>query len=162
MRPWARTLALLPFFLFSLNRPSLLAQPGGDSGAGRRFAIVIGIDQYFDSNLVSLQKAQNDAEDLGAALDRMGGYKAVSVMSGDLSPTDPLYPSKNKIIDRIQALSDIVRPEDQVLFFFSGHGVNDKSGDSYILPIDAQVKDPGSGGVVITATQRGRASYEEP
>ena len=44
-------------------------------------------------------------------------------------------------------LADIVKPDDQVLFFFSGHGVNDKSGESYLLPIDAQIKDPTGTGI---------------
>jgi hypothetical protein len=131
-----------------------------------------------DPGLVSLQKAQNDAEDLGKALSRLGGYKAVTVMSGGLTLYDPNFPSKNKIVDRVGALADIVKPDDQVLFFFSGHGVNDKSGESYLLPIDAcqktVAKDKGiaivginefkasARTVVITSTGKGKASYEDP
>ncbi len=116
-------------------------------GAPRRFAILIGINQYADSGLVQLQKAQNDAEDLGAALSRLGGFRAVTVMSGGKGYADPDFPSKNKIQDRVRSLADILRPDDQVLFFFSGHGVNDKSGSSYLLPIDAQIKDPTGTGI---------------
>ena len=185
---------------------------GQASIEGRRFAILVGINQYSDSGLVALQKAQNDAEDLGTSLSRLGGYRSVTVMSGGLPYSDINFPSKNKIVDRVASLADIVKSEDQVLFFFSGHGVNDSSGASYILPIDAQIKDPtgtgidlqndiigplqragvknivclidacqktvardkgiaivgvndfkaGSRAVVITATGKGRASYEDP
>ena len=120
--------------LFAQANPRPSVQP-------RRFAILVGINQYADPALVSLQKAQNDAEDLASALTRLGGYRSITVMSGSLAYGDVNFPSRNKIIDRITALADIVRPEDQVLFFFSGHGVNDRSGESYLLPIDAQVKD---------------------
>lgn len=200
-------LFFMPVFgLFAQSAPApSVAEP-------RRFAILVGINQYSDPGLVSLQKAQNDAEDLGKALSRLGGYRAVTVMSGSLPYNDVNFPSKNKIVERVGALADIVRPDDQVVFFFSGHGVNDKSGESYLLPIDAQIKDPtgtgidlqndiiaplqsagvknivclvdacqktvakdkglaivgineikaGSRAVVITATGKGKASYEDP
>ncbi len=214
----------LIFFMVTCSFASLPAQSAGvaqtlASGAPqsatpepRRFAILVGINQYSDPGLVSLQKAQNDAEDLGRALSRLGGYRSVTVMSGGLPYNDVNFPSKNKIVERVGALADIVKPDDQVLFFFSGHGVNDKSGESYLLPIDAQIKDPtgtgidlqkdivapletagvknivclidacqktvakdkglaivgvneiraGSRAVVITATGKGKASYEDP
>jgi sulfatase modifying factor 1 len=131
------SLFLVPIFgLFAQSAP----EP-------RRFAILVGINQYSDPGLLSLQKAQNDAEDLGKALSRLGGFKAVTVMSGSLPYNDLNFPSKNKILDRVGTLADIVKPDDQVLFFFSGHGVNDKSGESYLLPIDAQIKDPTGTGI---------------
>jgi uncharacterized caspase-like protein len=68
-------------------------------------------------------------------------------MNGSLPYTDVNFPSKNKIIGKVVSLAEIVRSDDQVLFFFSGHGVNDKSGESYLLPIDAQIKDPTGTGI---------------
>ncbi len=137
-------LAAIAFILAAFCLAGLAAQAMPEP---RRFAILVGINQYSDPGLVSLQKAQNDAEDLGKALSRLGGYKVVTVMSGSLPYNDINFPSKNKVIERIGALAEIVRPDDQVLFFFSGHGVNDRSGESYLLPIDAQVKDPTGTGI---------------
>jgi formylglycine-generating enzyme len=139
-----RVLGILALLWIMCALPSAVASAQTEP---RRFAILVGINQYYDSGLVSLQKAQNDAEDLGKALSRLGGYRSVTVMSGSLPYTDVNFPSKNKIIERVGALAEIVKPEDQVLFFFSGHGVNDASGESYLLPIDAQVKDPTGTGV---------------
>jgi formylglycine-generating enzyme required for sulfatase activity len=113
----------------------------------RRYALLIGINQYNDPGLVPLGKAQNDAQDLKTALTRLGGYRQVVVMDGSLANNDPMQPTRAKVIERVEALADLVGPDDQVLFFFSGHGVNDaKTGDSYLLPMDVQAKDPvGSG-----------------
>ena len=95
--------------------PGLGAQTAGTEP--RRFAILVGINQYADPGLVPLQKAQNDAEELGKALTRLGGYRAVTVMTGSLPYGDVNFPSKAKIVDRIEMLAGILRPDDQVLFF---------------------------------------------
>ena len=141
--------------LFAQTTPSSSA-PGLGAAEPRRFAILVGIDQYADPGLVSLQKAQNDAEDLGKELSRLGGFRAVTVMSGDLPYNDVNFPSRNKILERLDALASIVRADDQVLFFFSGHGVNDRSGASILLPIDAQIKDPLGTGIDLQRDVAGR------
>jgi hypothetical protein len=42
----------------------------------------------------------------------------------------------------VALLAENLNPSDQVVFFFSGHGLNDaKTGDSYLLPIDTKAKD---------------------
>ncbi|MCX7024433.1 MAG: SUMF1/EgtB/PvdO family nonheme iron enzyme [Spirochaetes bacterium] len=137
MKSWCKAMAFAGFLVSALSLAGAQAIP-----EPRRFAIIVGINQYADSGLVPLQKAQNDAEDLGKLLTRLGGYKAVTVMSGALPYTDVNFPSRNKILERVAALSGIVRPDDQVLFFFSGHGINDRNGESWLLPIDAEVKNP--------------------
>ena len=137
-------LAAFAFILAAFCLAGLAAQATPEP---RRFAILVGINQYSDPGLVSLQKAQNDAEDFGKALSRLGGYKSVTVMSGRLPYNHGHFTSRNKVIERVAALAEIVRPDDQVLFFFSGHGVNDRSGGSHLLPIDAQVKDPTGTGI---------------
>jgi hypothetical protein len=147
MRSRRRTVVAFALLTVMCSLASLAARTAPDRATPRRFAILVGINQYSDPGLVSLQKAQNDAEDMGKALGRLGGYKSVTVMSGSLPYTDVNFPSKNKIIERVRALAEIVRPEDQVLFFFSGHGVNDTTGGSFLLPIDAQVKDPTDTGI---------------
>ncbi len=117
-----------------------------DKADPRRFAIVVGVNQYADQGFVPLAKAKADAEELERTLRRLGGFRAVTLMTDGLPYTDPFFPTKAKILERVANLLDILRPEDQVLFFFSGHGVADPEGAGYLLPVDAQVRDPlGSG-----------------
>ena len=107
----------LAAFAFILTAVSIVGLAAQATPEPRRFAILVGINQYSDPGLVSLQKAQNDAEDLGKALSRLGGYKVVTVMSGSLPYNDINVPSRNKVVERIGALAEIVKPDDQVLFF---------------------------------------------
>jgi hypothetical protein len=121
----------------------ILASLGAETAPeARRFAIVIGINQYADQTILQLQKAQKDAEDLAAVLASGGSFKSVKLMSGALAYVDPLFPTRNNIINQVEQLGGILKPSDQVLFFFSGHGLNDPaSGDSYLLAIDASARD---------------------
>jgi formylglycine-generating enzyme required for sulfatase activity len=138
-----------PIFLaLALLLASMVTALAAQTAEPRRYAIIVGINQYSDPGLVSLAKAQNDAGDLAAALKRLGGYRVISLMTGDKAYSDAFFPSKAKIIGQVEAMADSLGPDDQVLFFFSGHGVNDaKTGDSYLLPIDVQAKDPVASGV---------------
>jgi formylglycine-generating enzyme required for sulfatase activity len=77
-----------------LSFPGLSAQ---GSVEGRRFAILVGVNQYFDSGFVSLQKTQNDAEELGRTLSRLGGYKE---WSDSVAPA-----AKGSVEKRVAALS---------------------------------------------------------
>ncbi len=130
--------------LLSLACVAIMAQTTVEP---RRFAIVVGINQYSDPGLVTLQKAQNDAEEMGRTLSRLGGFKAVTVMSGSVGYNDINFPTKSKILDRVEALADLARIGDQVIFFFSGPGINDTQGNSYLLPIDVQSKDATGSGI---------------
>jgi hypothetical protein len=63
-------------------------------------------------------------------------------MSGSLDYKDPLFPKRDNIKSQIALLAENLTPRDQVLFFFSGHGLNDPGTvDSYLLPIDTKAKD---------------------
>jgi len=126
--------------LFSLILLSSLPMSAAEPES-RRFAIVVGINQYADPTILQLQKAQNDAESLANVLGSTGSYKSVKLMAGNLPYVDPLFPSRDNIISQVEQLAGILRPSDQVLFFFSGHGLNDPStGDSYLLTIDAKAR----------------------
>jgi formylglycine-generating enzyme required for sulfatase activity len=86
-----------------------------------------------------LQKSQNDARDLGSLLTSSGSYNVVKVMSSDLDFVDPLFPTRDNIITQVDQLNRIAKPDDVIVFFFSGHGVNDReSGDSYLLTVDTK------------------------
>jgi ABC-type sugar transport system substrate-binding protein len=75
MRRNPRTLAAFAFILAVCSLAGIAAQAPAEP---RRFAILVGINQYSDPGLVSLQKAQNDAEDLGKALSRLGAATGAS------------------------------------------------------------------------------------
>ena len=136
------TLARFPFLAFALAVAIGTVLAAQSTSEPRRFAILVGINQYADQTILQLQKAQKDAEDLAAVLESSGSYRAVKLMSGSLAYLDPLFPSRDNVIAQVEQLAGMLRPGDQVLFFFSGHGLNDpKSGDSFLLTIDTKARD---------------------
>jgi uncharacterized caspase-like protein len=119
----------------------LSAEAGADP---RRFAIVVGIDQYADPTILRLRCAVKDAGDVAKVLESTGSYASVKLMTGNLGFVDPLFPSRENIVAQIERLAGILQPDDQVLFFFSGHGANDPAtGDSRLLVIDSKAHDLG-------------------
>ncbi|MGD9481315.1 caspase family protein [Shinella sp. G-2] len=96
------------------------------SAAGAdRYALVIGNDEYHA--LPPLQKAVNDAEAVGDALEKLG----FSVSRGHNL-------NLRQIQDMVFDLTDTIKQGDTVFIFFAGHGVA-LGGGNFILPVDVPV-----------------------
>ena len=91
--------------------------------AGRRLALVIGNSAYQHAPL--LKNPSNDAEDLAAALEKLG----FTVIRGvDLD---------KRAMDRtIQEFSTALHGADAGVFFYAGHGLQ-VNGVNYLVPTDA-------------------------
>lgn len=111
------------------------------NGNGKRFAIVIGINHYEESeDIPSLKKAVNDAKGITEILKKEGQFESVFLLTDE--EKKDFYPRKNNIITRVDYLMNFVKPEDLVLIFFSGHGITNKeNGKGYLIPVDAKPKD---------------------
>lgn len=95
------------------------------------YALVVGVADYRDDSLDLVYPAK-DARDLAAVIRGQQGrlYRAVEVRlvtDGD----------GDAILDGLDWLRDQVTAKDLALLFMAGHGVNDKDGDYYFLPSDA-------------------------
>ena len=92
------------------------------------FAIIVGIDNYGQSSISSLQSAQKDASDLHDYLTKFGGYKTdnVKLITGDKA-------TKHTIDTCIDEYKGKFTNDSTLLFYFSGHGSN-LSGN-FILPL---------------------------
>lgn len=101
----------------------LLVVLPGLATAQDRLALVVGIDRY--EQVADLQKATNDARAISDALATVG-FDVTAL-------TDVDERSFNRGLDRF--ISD-VKPGDEVVFFFAGHGV-EIDGRNYLLPSDA-------------------------
>jgi hypothetical protein len=80
-------------------------------------AVIVGINTYADAKIKDLQFARADAEALAALLsDRVDGGRQVTVLLDDRA-------TKARIARVLtEELPQRVRPEDDVLVFFAGHG----------------------------------------
>src|SRR4030042_3177403 len=94
---------------------------------GYRWAICIGINDYWDSKITDLKKARNDAKSMGEILQKNGQFNKVFIMSDDLNPKDKNYPSKFNIEANINYIIEMANNNDLVIFHFSGHGISNKN-----------------------------------
>ncbi len=111
---------------------------GNEMGA-KRLAILVGINEYTDKNISPLQKARNDAKLIAQILEEQGQFDEIHLMTDDISPKSPLYPTRAHIEAKIDHVLDYSSPVDTILFFFSGHGISDSSGNGYLLSVDTTI-----------------------
>jgi hypothetical protein len=99
---------------------------------GKYYALVIGIDKYEDPKIPSLDKPVRDAERF---------YNVITTRY--LFNTENVKMLRNaKMADIVNALDEFakkVRPEDNFLIFYAGHGIYDSNADiGFWLPSDAR------------------------
>ncbi len=104
----------------------------------KRFAIVIGVDQYADTQITTLGGASNDAKALARALIQYAGFPAeqVTLLSSD-QPAERL-PTRGNILRRLSNLAAVIPADGLLLLSFAGHGI-ERGGQAFLLPSDAQV-----------------------
>ncbi|MFS8085097.1 MAG: caspase family protein [Acidobacteriota bacterium] len=140
--------ALSLTFIFLSGAP---ARAQGDRGIGisnnrvtalpptaKRYAVVIGVDQYADTQITTLGGASNDARTLARALTQYAGFPAeqVTLLASD-QPAER-QPTRGNILRRLSNLAAVVPPDGLLLISFAGHGI-ERSGQAFLLPSDAQV-----------------------
>jgi len=110
------------------------------SDLGRRWALIIGIEDYEDPNIADLKYSVDDAKLLYEILTdpNRGGFdpECVRLLTDDAE--DPsLRPTRRNILRALKNWLSRTKPEDTVLFYFSGHGVADERGRNYLVAIDS-------------------------
>jgi formylglycine-generating enzyme required for sulfatase activity len=133
-------LLILISFLFAQTEKGIAInkKPGNE---GKRWAICVGVNDYDDKGILDLKKAQNDAEALGSALKDYGQFDYVYKMTDKNDPRSEEYPSLRKLKAKLKYLKGFLNPEDLVVFSFSGHGVSNKNGESYLVLADSDPND---------------------
>jgi hypothetical protein len=142
--------ALIALLLLTLFVPRAEAQ--NDRGIGvkpgetvrqlplkaKRFAIVIGVDRYDDTQISTLGGAVNDAKTLANALVQYAGFPGdqVTLLASD-QPVER-QPTRGNILRRLSNLSAVIPKDGLLLLAFAGHGV-ERGGQAFLLPSDAQV-----------------------
>jgi len=100
------------------------------------WVLLIGIN-YKDDPIVkpALQYCVRDVQLMYNTLTERAGYpvERVVMMTDDLRPEDPLFPTGRNIIAQIDGLGKKILPGDQVIIHFSGHGDTPKGPDGNAL-----------------------------
>ena len=110
-----------------LPRPGQVpAGPIAASGFGNYHALVIGNDNY--RHLAQLRTARADAEAVGALLAERYGFTVETLYDAN----------REQILVAFTELRKRLRPDDNLLIYYAGHGWLDEAADEgYWLPVDA-------------------------
>jgi len=99
------------------------------------YVLAIGVSKYEDKNL-TLQFAAKDAKDFAESLlkEKGGLYRdvVVKVLTDEKATRD-------EIIDGFDWISKETTSKDIAIIFLAGHGVNEKGGIYYFLPVNANI-----------------------
>lgn len=104
----------------------------------KRFALVIGVDEYQDTQISRLAGAANDAKALANALARYAGFPRdqVILLASD-QPTER-QPTRGNILQYLSNLKGVVAQDGLLLVSFSGHGI-ERGGRGFLCPSDARI-----------------------
>lgn len=103
----------------------------------KRWAFIIGINDYEDQFISDLKTPQNDAKVISDIFRNEGQFDYVFSFTDDMDKKSGYYPSLNNIKTKMEYLKEKINPEDLIVFLFSGHGISDENGKSYLLLADS-------------------------
>ena len=150
--PWA--LVVLGLVLLVRRRrvviPSALVALlcAGEASAGRRVAVVVGVSEY-SADFSDLRWAGRDAEALGAVLEDegYGGFDRVIVLQSG----GAMEPTRANILTIVQEEGADLRPDDLLLFYFSGHALlrpsEDGAAQHWLVPEGATMQNLSLAGI---------------
>ena len=103
-------------------------------GNRRYYGLIIGIDQYDDPQIQTLDNPVNDSKALYEVLKTYYSFTSQNLQLLE-------NPTRAEIIDALDQLSQKVTETDHVLIFYAGHGVwNEQLNQGYWLPTDASME----------------------
>lgn len=102
----------------------------------KRWALVIGVDDYSDAQITKLSGASNDAHKVADALTKYAGFPEdqVILLASDQPPA--LQPRRSTILRFLSNLRGTVPKDGLLLVSFAGHGI-ERGGRAFLLPSDA-------------------------
>ena len=109
---------------------------------GRRWALIVGIEDYHDPDINNLTYSVDDTRALYEVLTdpERGGFdpQYVRLLTEDVTD-EALQPTRRNILSSLRNWLRGTQPEDMVLFYFSGHGIADKQGKPYLVAVDSTI-----------------------
>ena len=105
-----------------------------DVKLGRFHAVVIGNNSYRDAGYPTLQSAANDANAVADLLRKRYGYEATVLLNA----------SRLEILTALNEMRETLKPEDNLLIYYAGHGEIGADGQGYWVPSDGVQGNPKS------------------
>jgi uncharacterized caspase-like protein len=104
----------------------------------KRWALIIGVDQYRDGQINALKGSVNDAHNLANALVRYAGFPQDQVIVLTTDQPDERQPTRINILTYLSNLASLVPKDGLLLVSFAGHGI-ERDGQAYLIPSDARL-----------------------
>jgi hypothetical protein len=111
------------------------------AAAPARWAMVVGVDRYDSPDIRGLQCAGADANALAATLSQYAGIDRDHIILLSSDQKGRYKPTSTNVLGWFEALKARVRPGDDFIFYFSGHGI-DENGVGYLLTADTDLTSP--------------------
>ncbi len=106
--------------------------------SAKRYALVIGVEQYQDKQITPLTAAANDAKLLAGALVQYAGFPTDQVVLLASDQPAERQPTRENILRRLSNLRAAIPSDGLLLVSFAGHGI-EREGRAFLLPSNAQV-----------------------
>lgn len=104
----------------------------------KRWALVIGVDQYRDGQINALKGSVNDAHNLASALVSYAGFAQDQVIVLTTDQPEERQPTRINILTYLSNLASLVPKDGLLLVSFAGHGI-ERGGQAYLIPSDARL-----------------------
>ena len=109
------------------------------SSSAKFWLVLVGVTQYQDSQITHLSYCANDCRSLAEALETATqDFRATEIIAHYDGASQ--LPELNSISSSLEQLRN-AKPEDTVLFYFSGHGFLDKNNRPILCVADTQLED---------------------
>ena len=116
------------------NVEAIKKAEGKSHVSGKRWAVVVGVNNYDDERINDLAFAASDARLMAATLEQSGLFERVYLFADGQSGAEPTL--KN-VLGKIKTVAQGAGADDMILFYFSGHGFPDeKEGLNYLAVKD--------------------------
>ena len=104
---------------------------------GRKFALLVGVNEYRHPDLKTLKYAENDVTELAQLL-KENGYEVILLCDAEGKKNESKVPSKDNIEKHFQELLAKCKTKgDTMLVAFAGHGLQVKE-NAFFCPVDAK------------------------
>ena len=106
----------------------------------KRWGLLIGIEDYEDPLVTDLRYSIDDVRKIAEVLQdtERGAFQHLKILTSD-APEEQNRPTRINIMAALNNWLSGAKPEDTVLFFFSGHGATDDRNRNYLIPVDAKI-----------------------
>ncbi len=105
-------------------------------GEEKRYALVIGAEDYLDKRVSKYNFAASDARAIADALIRHGNFRKENVVLLATGETVDRQPSRSIILQHLADLPNHLKQDGLLLIYFAGHAV-EINGKSYLLAADS-------------------------